>query len=91
MSAWGRYVLAFSSLGVGNKATQPQFQCFRICVVTSLCPFNEGYRFFYFLMSPWEGNMIQMTTGRESREQKMVKCCIAGISFGEGHMPFWNK
>lgn len=55
MSAWGRYILAFSSLGAGNKATRPQFQCFGICIVTSLCPRNEGCRFFWFLMSPWGG------------------------------------
>lgn len=92
MCAWGRYVLAFSSLGAGNKATWPQFQCFRIRIVTSLCPHNEGCRLFYFLMSPWEGNMIQMTTGRESTEQKLVKyCTVTGISFRKGLMPFLNK
>lgn len=35
--------------------------------------------------------MIRMTMGIESREQKTVKCCIAGKSFRKCHMPFWNK
>lgn len=48
MSTWGKHVHVFSSLGAGNKETQPQFQCFRICIVTSLCPRNEGCRFFLF-------------------------------------------
>lgn len=69
MSAWGRYILPLRSPGTGNKGTRPQLQCFRILIVTTLCPCNEGCRFFWFLMSPWEGNMIQMTTGRESRAE----------------------
>lgn len=35
--------------------------------------------------------MIQVTTSTESREQKMVKCCIAGKPFRKCHMPFWEQ
>lgn len=91
MSAWGRQVLALSSAGAGNKETQQQFPCFRICILTSLCPYNEQRRFFYFyfFMCLGKGYMIQMTTDKV--EQKVVKSCIAGKSFRKCHMPFWDK
>lgn len=93
-----------------NKEAQQQFQRFRICILTNLCPCNEqcrlGFWCFFLvgfvccfvlwvfcccLVCLWEGNVIQVTTGMASREQKTVKCCIAGKSLRKCHMPFWNK
>lgn len=52
---------------------------------------ETAMQIFFFLMCLWKGNMIQITTGRLIRDQKTVKCCIAGKPVRKCHMPFWNK